>query len=80
MRISGARKTTLLDVLAGKKISEIRISGYPKIQETFTSILSYCEQNDIHSPQVIVRESLIYSAFLRLPKELNDEKKMVKNY
>ncbi|KAH0458194.1 hypothetical protein IEQ34_013509 [Dendrobium chrysotoxum] len=81
MGISGAGKTTLLDVLAGRKTSgyiegEIRISGYSKIQETFTRILGYCEQNDIHSPQITVRESLIYSSFLRLPKELNDDEKM----
>ncbi|KAL0915683.1 hypothetical protein M5K25_016120 [Dendrobium thyrsiflorum] len=81
MGVSGAGKTTLLDVLAGRKTSgyiegEIRISGYPKMQATFTRISGYCEQNDIHSPRVTVRESLIYSAFLRLPKEVSDEKKM----
>jgi len=28
----------------------IKISGYPKKQETFARISGYCEQNDIHSP------------------------------
>ena len=74
MGISGAGKTTLMDVLAGRKTGgyvegDIRISGFPKIQETFARISGYCEQNDTQSPQVIVRESLIYSAFLRLPKK-----------
>jgi len=82
MGITGAGKTTLMDVLAGRKTSgyiegDIRISGYPKNQETFARISGYCEQNDIHSPQVTVRESLIFSAFLRLPKELLNEEKMV---
>lgn len=82
MGVSGAGKTTLMDVLAGRKTGgyiegDIRISGFPKVQETFARISGYCEQNDIHSPQVTVKESLIYSVFLRLPKEVNNEEKMV---
>ncbi|CAA0822386.1 ABC transporter G family member 36 [Striga hermonthica] len=81
MGVSGAGKTTLMDVLAGRKTGgyiegDIRISGFPKNQETFARISGYCEQNDIHSPQVTVRESLIYSACLRLPEEVNKEQKM----
>ncbi|XP_077211685.1 pleiotropic drug resistance protein 1-like [Tasmannia lanceolata] len=76
MGISGAGKTTLMDVLAGRKTGgyiegNISISGYPKNQETFARISGYCEQNDIHSPNVTVYESLIYSAWLRLPPEVN---------
>lgn len=82
MGVSGAGKTTLMDVLAGRKTGgyiegDIKISGFPKKQETFARISGYCEQNDIHSPQVTIRESLIYSAFLRLPKEVSKEQKMV---
>nr|GLL23468.1 ABC transporter G family member 35 [Ipomoea trifida] len=82
MGVSGAGKTTLMDVLAGRKTGgyiegDIRISGFPKKQETFARVSGYCEQNDIHSPQVTVRESLIYSAFLRLPKEVSKDDKMV---
>ncbi|KAG6669262.1 hypothetical protein I3843_01G223600 [Carya illinoinensis] len=82
MGVSGAGKTTLMDVLAGRKTGgyiegDIRISGFPKKQETFARISGYCEQNDIHSPQVTVRESLVYSAFLRLPKEVSDKEKMI---
>jgi len=82
MGVSGAGKTTLMDVLAGRKTGgyiegDVRISGFPKNQETFARISGYCEQTDIHSPQVTVRESLIYSAFLRLPREVNNEEKMV---
>lgn len=81
MGVSGAGKTTLMDVLAGRKTrgyieGDIRISGFPKNQETFARISGYCEQNDVHSPQVTVRESLMYSAFLRLPKETSNEEKM----
>lgn len=79
---SGAGKTTLMDVLAGRKTGgyiegEIRISGHPKEQRTFARISGYVEQNDIHSPQVTVEESLIFSSALRLPKEVIPEKKRV---
>jgi ABC-type multidrug transport system ATPase subunit len=82
MGVSGAGKTTLMDVLAGRKTGgyiegDIRISGFPKNQSTFARISGYCEQNDIHSPQVTVRESLMYSAFLRLSKEIDDYEKLV---
>ncbi|XP_037406461.1 ABC transporter G family member 32-like [Triticum dicoccoides] len=71
MGVSGAGKTTLMDVLAGRKTGgyiegDITISGYPKKQETFARISGYCEQNDIHSPHVTVYESLAFSAWLRL--------------
>lgn len=83
MGVSGAGKTTLMDVLAGRKTGgyiegDIRISGFPKIQETFARVSGYCEQTDIHSPQVTVKESLLYSAFLRLPKEVSTEEKLVR--
>lgn len=82
MGVSGAGKTTLMDVLAGRKTGgyiegDIMISGFPKKKETFARIAGYCEQTDIHSPQVTIHESLIYSAFLRLPKEVSKEQKMV---
>ncbi|KAK8956349.1 Pleiotropic drug resistance protein TUR2 [Platanthera guangdongensis] len=76
MGVSGAGKTTLMDVLAGRKTGgyidgSISISGHPKKQDTFARISGYCEQNDIHSPHVTVYESLVYSAWLRLPPEVD---------
>ncbi|CAN7062210.1 unnamed protein product [Brassica rapa subsp. trilocularis] len=81
MGISGAGKTTLLDVLAGRKTSgyiegEIRINGYLKVQETFARVSGYCEQTDIHSPNITVEESLIYSAWLRLVPEIDHKTKI----
>ncbi|XP_027349852.1 pleiotropic drug resistance protein 1-like isoform X2 [Abrus precatorius] len=78
MGVTGAGKTTLMDVLAGRKNGgyvggNITISGYPKKQETFARISGYCEQNDIHSPHVTVYESLLYSAWLRLSSHINAE-------
>ncbi|CAN6577466.1 unnamed protein product [Malus baccata var. baccata] len=59
--VSGAGKTTLMDVLAGRKT------------ETFARVSGYCEQNDIHSPHVTVYESLLYSAWLRLASDVNTQ-------
>ncbi|KAJ1384158.1 P-loop containing nucleoside triphosphate hydrolase [Sesbania bispinosa] len=82
MGITGAGKTTLMDVLAGRKTrgyigGNITISGYPKKQETFARISGYCEQNDIHSPHVTVYESLVYSAWLRLSPNINSETRKI---
>ncbi|KAJ4809491.1 ABC transporter G family member 36 [Rhynchospora pubera] len=82
MGVTGAGKTTLMDVLAGRKTGgyiegSIKISGYPKNQETFARVSAYCEQVDIHSPFVTIYESLVFSAWLRLPAEVDaDTRKM----
>lgn len=78
--VSGAGKTTLMDVLAGRKTGghisgNIYVSGYPKNQETFARISGYCEQNDVHSPCLTVHESLMFSAWLRLPSHIDVETK-----
>ncbi|KAJ4721730.1 Pleiotropic drug resistance transporter [Melia azedarach] len=80
MGVTGAGKTTLLDVLAGRKTNgyiegEIKINGYPKVQETFARISGYCEQIDIHSPQITIEESLIFSAWLRLAPQIDSKTK-----
>lgn len=76
--VSGAGKTTLMDVLAGRKTGgyidgNVSISGYLKKQETFARVSGYCEQNDIHSPHVTVYESLVYSAWLRLSPDITSQ-------
>ncbi|KAE8699642.1 Interleukin-1 receptor-associated kinase, putative isoform 1 [Hibiscus syriacus] len=81
MGVSGAGKTTLMDVLSGRKTGgyiegEIRIGGYPKVQATYARISAYCEQTDIHSPMITVEESVMYSAWLRLPTEIDKNKRL----
>lgn len=76
MGVTGAGKTTLMDVLSGRKDSgyiegDIRIGGFPKVQQTFARISGYCEQTDIHSPQITVEESIVFSAWLRLPSQID---------
>ncbi|KAI6684518.1 hypothetical protein NL676_030431 [Syzygium grande] len=80
MGVSGAGKTTLMDVLCGRKTTgyiegEIKVGGYPKVQETFARISGYCEQTDIHSPQITVEESVIFSAWLRLDPQIDSKRK-----
>ncbi|KAJ4721526.1 Pleiotropic drug resistance ABC transporter [Melia azedarach] len=81
MGVTGAGKTTLLDVLAGRKTNgysegEIKINGYHKAQETFSRISGYCEQTNIHSPQITVEESLLFSAWLRLAPGIDSKTKI----
>ncbi|KAI9156674.1 hypothetical protein LWI28_010400 [Acer negundo] len=76
MGVSGAGKTTLMDVLSGRKTSgniegEVRVRGYPKVQDTYARVSGYCEQTDTHSPQITVEESVIFSAWLRLPTHID---------
>ncbi|PPD71319.1 hypothetical protein GOBAR_DD31806 [Gossypium barbadense] len=80
MGVSGAGKTTLMDVLSGRKTGgiiegEIRIGGYLKVQDAYARVSGYCEQTDIHTPHLTVEESLIYSAWLRLPSYIDSETK-----
>ncbi|KAG0458507.1 hypothetical protein HPP92_023664 [Vanilla planifolia] len=78
MGVTGAGKTTLLDVISGRVTEgtiegEIRIGGNLKVQETFVRMLGYCEQTDIHSPHITVEESITFSAWLRLPPEVDSK-------
>ncbi|CAK0748752.1 hypothetical protein CVIRNUC_001857 [Coccomyxa viridis] len=71
MGVSGAGKTTLMDVLAGRKTGghvrgTITVDGHPKDQATFNRVSGYVEQFDIHSPASTVKEALNFSAELRL--------------
>ncbi|KAL8027252.1 hypothetical protein ABFX02_14G083200 [Erythranthe guttata] len=80
MGVSGAGKTTLLDVLSGRKTTgtvegQITIGGYPKVQTTFARISGYCEQTDIHSPNITVEESVMFSAWLRLHSHIDTKTK-----
>lgn len=75
MGSSGAGKTTLMDVLAGRKTGgtiggKITVNGRPKDDEEFRHIVGYVEQQDLHEPYQTVREALRFSAQLRLREPL----------
>ncbi|CDP18458.1 unnamed protein product [Coffea canephora] len=61
MGVSGAGKTTLMDVLSGRKTRGV--------------IQGDIRQIDIHSPQITIEESVMYSAWLRLPSHIGQKTK-----
>lgn len=78
MGASGAGKTTLLDVIACRKThgtitGEIFLNGFPTDPAAFARLTAYCEQMDVHSDLSTVRESLAFSAALRLPATATPE-------
>ncbi|GLC42336.1 hypothetical protein PLESTM_001322300 [Pleodorina starrii] len=80
---SGAGKTTLMDVIAGRKtIGEIggtiTVNGHRADPRAWSRVMGYVEQFDIHSPGQTVVEALHFSARLRLPKSFSDAQ--VKSY
>jgi ABC-type multidrug transport system ATPase subunit/ABC-type multidrug transport system permease subunit len=81
MGSSGAGKTTLLDVVAGRKTQGevdglITINGHEAHASDFSKISGYCEQMDVHSPQATVYEAFLFSAILRQPMEVPLEDKV----
>ncbi|KAF1880940.1 hypothetical protein Lal_00022970 [Lupinus albus] len=69
---SGAGKTTLLEILAGR-ISPCKVSGQvfvnhrPMVVDRFRRASGFVTQEDALFPSLTVRETLMYSAMLRLP-------------
>lgn len=81
MGSSGAGKTTLMDVIAGRKTGgsirgSIMLNGCTKNPVTFSRIAAYCEQMDIHSSSATVLEALLFSANLRLPTSTPEQEKL----
>ena len=73
---SGAGKTTLMDVLAGRKTvgtitGDIRVNGFPKDNDSFNRIAGYVEQTDTHTPELTVEEAVYFSARMRLPADVD---------
>ena len=75
-------KTTLLDVISGRKTEgkiegEIRINGQLKEdhEEQYRRMCAYAEQTDSHMPLSTVRESIAFSARLRLPRTVTEEQR-----
>jgi ABC-type multidrug transport system ATPase subunit len=78
MGASGAGKTTLMDVIAGRKTTghvsaDIRLNGQTVDVKTpyFQQLCGYCEQMDLHIGTSTVQEALRFSAHLRLPKSVS---------
>jgi ABC-type multidrug transport system ATPase subunit len=81
MGATGAGKTTLMDVIAGRKtggrvVGDIIVNGEPKNPANFSRITAYCEQMDIHSEAASIYEALVFSANLRLPPNFTKDERM----
>jgi ATP-binding cassette subfamily G (WHITE) protein 2 len=75
---SGAGKTTMLDILAqrhkgGTVTGELHMNGAPVDPSVFRRVSAYVQQEDILHGFLTVRETIEYSATLRLPKEFTKE-------
>ncbi|OWZ20973.1 Pleiotropic drug resistance protein transporter [Phytophthora megakarya] len=80
MGSSGAGKTTLMDVIAGRKTGgkiqgQILLNGHPATDLAIRRSTGYCEQMDIHSESSTIREALTFSAFLRQGADVPDSYK-----
>ncbi|OWZ18175.1 ABC transporter [Phytophthora megakarya] len=77
MGSSGAGKTTLMDVIAGRKTGgnvqgQVLLNGHPATDLAIRRSTGYCEQMDIHSESSTIREALTFSAFLRQGADIPD--------
>ncbi|KAE9357420.1 ABC transporter G family member 36 [Phytophthora fragariae] len=80
MGSSGAGKTTLMDVIAGRKTGgkitgKIMLNGYEANNLAIRRCTGYCEQMDIHSEAATIREALTFSSFLRQDASIPNVKK-----
>ncbi|KAE9161800.1 hypothetical protein PF005_g31095 [Phytophthora fragariae] len=80
MGSTGAGKTTLMDVIAGRKTGgtiqgKITLNGYEASDLAIRRCTGYCEQMDIHSDASTIREALVFSAFLRQDSSVPDSQK-----
>ncbi|KAJ8577783.1 hypothetical protein ON010_g1422 [Phytophthora cinnamomi] len=80
MGSSGAGKTTLMDVIAGRKTGgtvqgQILLNGHPATDLAIRRSTGYCEQMDVHSQSSTIREALTFSAFLRQGADVPDSYK-----
>jgi ABC-type multidrug transport system ATPase subunit/ABC-type multidrug transport system permease subunit len=81
MGSSGAGKTTLMDVLSLRKASgevtgDIRVNGHPQESRSFRRMTGYVEQFDEQSPQLTIRETVEFSAKMRLEESIPKETKL----
>ncbi|RLN52631.1 hypothetical protein BBP00_00009549, partial [Phytophthora kernoviae] len=80
MGSSGAGKTTLMDVIAGRKTAgkitgKVLLNGYEASDLAIRRCTGYCEQMDVHSEAATIREALTFSSFLRQDASISDAKK-----
>jgi ABC-type multidrug transport system ATPase subunit len=80
MGASGAGKSTLLDILARKRkkgivSGTILVNGQEIPDTKFTKMIGFVDQEDTLMRTLTVYETVLYSALLRLPREMSLEAK-----
>ena len=80
MGASGAGKTTFLDILARKRKRGLvsgttLINGWEVADEMFKKVMGFVDQEDTLMSTLTVYETVLYSALLRLPREMSLEAK-----
>ena len=80
MGASGAGKSTFLDILARKNkkgivTGTILVNGREVSDSEFKKVVGYVDQEDTLMPTLTAYETVLYSALLRLPREMSFEAK-----
>lgn len=86
MGSSGAGKTSLLNLLAGrittskgaKAAGAVYVNGEPRDYSKFKKLAAYVLQDDDMFAELTVEETLTYAALLRLPVSMPKEKKLLR--
>lgn len=77
---SGAGKTTFLDILArknkrGQVDGKFLVNGAKVTDQEFKEIIGFVDQEDTMMPTLTVYETILNSALLRLPRDMNFQTK-----
>ncbi|KAG0366744.1 hypothetical protein BC939DRAFT_467473 [Gamsiella multidivaricata] len=80
MGASGAGKTSLLDILARRHKSgvvngNIYVNGRTVSSQEYKRVVGYVDQEDTLMPTLTVYETILYSALLRLPRDMSFDAK-----
>ncbi|EPS43861.1 hypothetical protein H072_2160 [Dactylellina haptotyla CBS 200.50] len=83
MGSSGAGKTTFLDILARKNKrglvgGKILVNGLAVTDEQYRDVIGFVDQEDACMPTLTVYETILNSALLRLPKDMDFNSKQTR--
>lgn len=83
MGASGSGKSSLLDILAhrskiGSVGGSILINGRPVTSSQVRRVSGYVDQEDTLMQTLTVYETVLYSALLRLPREMSEDEKIAR--
>jgi ABC-type multidrug transport system ATPase subunit len=83
MGASGAGKSTLLDLLARKRkrgvvSADVRVNGSRVADNHYKRLVGFVDQEDTLMGTLTVYETVLYSALLRLPREMSIEAKRMR--